>query len=138
MKLLDLYIEQCRTKKFEWLKDDCLSFSRGWAMLVTGKDPTPEYLEAKSLIGGLRVFKEHGGYFGVGGRFGERIPPLMAHRGDIVLCLSGARIGQVSGYTYGVCTGDHIALPSLEGLGFLEITEGKAAWRLNRSSVPLS
>lgn len=133
--MLDVYIEKCRDNKFVWLKDDCMSFSRGWAMLYTGKDPFPEYPKVKTLLQGLRLFRSHGGYFGAGDRFGERVAPLRAQRGDVVLCPSGARIGKVSGYTFGVCTGDHIALPSLDGLGFQEITEGVAAWRLNRSSV---
>lgn len=58
------------------------------------------------------------------------MPGLTARRGDVVLARSGGKVGRVSGYSYGICTGAHIVAPGTDRLEFLPITHAEAAWRL--------
>jgi len=36
----------------------------------------------------------------------------------------------VSGYSFGICTGSHIAAPAADRLVFLPLTAGVATWRI--------
>lgn len=130
MNTLDIYIAAHRYTPFAWLRHDCVSFGGDWVRQVRGVDPIPEYRGVAGLLPALRVMRALGGYKGLGDkRFGAVVRPRFLRRGDVALVASGRKPGLVSGYTFGVCTGTHIAVPGVYALVFLEITAAVAAWR---------
>jgi len=131
MKHLEDYIAAHRYADFKWLEHDCISFGGDWVMVCRGKDPIPEYRGYGSPMEAFRALRAIGGFRGLGNkRFGAEVRPAFMQRGDVALVQSGRKIGLVSGYTFGVCTGTHIAVPTAKGVAFLLVTAGVAAWRV--------
>lgn len=134
---LDAFIAARRSTAFEYFRHDCVHIAADWVLEKTGKDPLADLrgeggvLDRKKLLGGLRVIRAEGGFIQAATRrLGPFLPPLMAQRGDVVLALSGGKIGRVSGYSFGICVGPHIVCPGNEQLEFLPLTSGVAAWRV--------
>jgi hypothetical protein len=134
---LDAFIAERRNTRFEYFQHDCAHIAADWVLAKTGKDPLADLrlptapLGRKNLLASLRLVRRAGGFVQIGSqRLGPFLPGQMAQRGDVVLALSGGKIGRVSGYSFGICTGSHIVCPGNEQLEFLPLTQGVAAWRV--------
>lgn len=133
---LDSFINERRTRPFVYFEHDCVHIAADWLLESTGKDVLADLrgddgaLAPRRLLTALRVIRNAGGFEAAATeRLGAPLPGLMAQRGDVVLARSGGRIGRVSGYSFGVCTGSHIVAPSSVQLEFLPLDAGVAAWR---------
>ncbi|WP_422099086.1 DUF6950 family protein [Variovorax sp.] len=134
---LDAFIAARRSMAFEYFSHDCAHIAADWVLECTGRDVLEDLrvaggpLERRSLLAALRVVRAAGGFQQAAmQRLGPFLPALMAQRGDVVLALSGGKVGRVSGYSFGICTGSHIVCPSNECLVFLPLDQGVAAWRV--------
>lgn len=134
---LDAFIDARRSRSFEYFEHDCVHIAADWVLEVTGRDVLADLrapsgaLEKRSLLTALRAVRAAGGFLPAATqRLGPFLPALMAQRGDIVLALSGGPIRNVSGYSFGICTGPNIVCPGNERLEFLPLSSGVAAWRL--------
>ncbi len=133
---LDAFIDARRSADFEYFHHDCVHIAADWVLEKTGRDPLADLRAAgpvadKKLLGALRIIRKAGGFIQAATqRLGPFLPGLMAQRGDVVLALSGGKVGRVSGYSFGICTGTHIACPGNERIEFLPLTSGVAAWRV--------
>jgi hypothetical protein len=134
---LDAFIDARRTVPFEYFAHDCAHIAAEWVQECTGRDVLVDLrgpdapLGRRSLLAALRTVKAAGGFIQAGSqRLGPFLPALMAQRGDVVLVLSGGKVGHVRGYSFGICTGPHIVCPGNERLEFLPLDQGVAAWRV--------
>ena len=134
---LDEFIDVQRTRPFTYFENDCVSIAADWVLAKTGKDILAELrapggaYASHNLLTAMRVFRRAGGFSEAASQLlGPALPGLMAQRGDVTLALSGGKIGRVSGYSFGVCTGHHIAAPGTDRLEFLPLTAGVATWRV--------
>lgn len=134
---LDAFIAARRNESFEYFRHDCVHIAADWVLEKTGDDPLADLrgddspLGRKQLLGALRIVRSAGGFIQAATqRLGPFLPGLMAQRGDVVLALSGGKIGRVSGYSFGICTGAHVVCPGTDRLEFLPLTSGVAAWRV--------
>lgn len=135
---LDAFIDARRHTGFVYFQHDCATIAADWVRERRGTDPLEGLrapggvLEPKSLLTALRHVRAAGGFEALASKLLERaaLPGRAAQRGDVVLARSGGRIGRVSGHSFGICTGSHIAAPGTDRLVFLPISEGVAAWRI--------
>jgi len=134
---LDAFIHERRETLFAYFERDCARLAADWVLAKTGTDPLEPLraaggpLEPKRLLTALRYVREKGGFQQAGeALLGPSMPGALAGRGDVVLARSGGPIGRVSGYCFGVCTGQHIVAQGTTRLEFLPLTEGVAAWRV--------
>lgn len=134
---LDAFIDARRSVPFEYFTHDCVHIAADWILECSGRDVLADLrgpgapLDRRSLLAALRVVEAAGGVLSAAAqRLGPFLPALMAQRGDVVLALSGRKIGRVSGYSFGICTGPHIVCPSNDRLEFLPLDQGVAAWRI--------
>ena len=134
---LDTFIDGRRAAPFAYFEQDCAHIAADWVLAKTGADPLADLrapggaFETRNLLTALRVVRAAGGYAAMATeRLGPQLPPLMAQRGDVMLVKSGRAIGVVRGFSFGICTGPHIVAPDNDGLVFLPITMGVAAWRV--------
>ena len=137
MKELDAFIDARRDRDFAYFERDCATLAADWVQLRTGADPlAPLRLEggplaSRRLLTALRYVRTRGGLQAAAVELlGPALPGLMACRGDIVLVRSGGRVGLVSGYAFGICTGQNLVAPGQARLMFLGMTAGVAAWRV--------
>ncbi|MET3465660.1 DUF6950 family protein [Variovorax atrisoli] len=136
-KNLDDFIAARRDVPFEYFRHDCAHIAADWIIACTGKDPLADLRAAdaplgrKSLLAAMRAVRAAGGFLSAANeRLGPSLPGAMAQRGDVVLARSGGKVGRVSGYSFGICTGAHIAAPAVDRLAFLPISKGVATWRI--------
>lgn len=134
---LDTFIDVRRHTGFAYFEHDCASIAADWVRERRGTDPLEPLraqggaLAPKRLLTALRHVRTAGGFEAAAtALLGPPLPGRMAQRGDVVLARSGGRIGRVSGYSFGICTGPHVVAPGNDQLAFLPITEGVAAWRI--------
>ncbi|MGJ7611841.1 MULTISPECIES: DUF6950 family protein [unclassified Variovorax] len=134
---LDRFIEVRRNVPFEYFTHDCANIAADWVLESTGRDPMADLrgdagvLSKRRLLPALRLVRAAGGFEAAAtARLGTALPGLMAQRGDVVLAQTGGKIGRVSGFGFGICTGPHIVVPGDNGLVFLPLTVGVAAWRV--------
>lgn len=134
---LDTFIDARRHIGFAYFEHDCASIAADWVREQRGTDPLEPLraqggaLASKRLLTALRHVRALGGFQAAASTLlGPALPGLLARRGDVVLARSGARIGRVSGHSFGICTGSHIVAPGKDRLQFLPLTEGVAAWRV--------
>lgn len=132
---LDRFIDARRNTPFEYFTHDCVGIAADWVLESTGQDPLADMrgergvLAKRRLLPALRIVRSAGGFeAAASARLGPSKPALMAQRGDVVLARTGGKVGRVSGFGFGICTGPHIVVPSNERLVFLPLTEGVAAW----------
>ncbi|CAN5439712.1 hypothetical protein BH10PSE18_BH10PSE18_19120 [soil metagenome] len=134
---LDAFVAARRNVPFEYFRHDCVLIAADWVLAKTGRDPLADLrapggpLDKRSLLTALRVIRAAGGFeLAASARLGPALPGLMAQRGDVVLARSGGKIGRVSGYSFGICTGANLVAPGNERLEFLPMSAGVAAWRI--------
>jgi len=132
---LDDFLSARRDRPFEYFAHDCVHLAADWVLEKTGSDPLAplraDLLDAKNLLAALRYVRAAGGFVAAAERLlGPSLPGLMAQRGDVVLMRSGGRVGRVSGFSFGLATGTHLAGPGPNELVFVPVTEGVAAWRV--------
>ncbi len=144
MRELDDFVNARRAVPFEYFQHDCAHVAADWVKLRTGHDALAPLrghgapLDGAHLLRALRFVRQAGAgapareSFIAAGEFllGPARPGLTARRGDVVLARSGGKVGRVSGYSYGICTGAHIVAPGTDRLEFLPITSAEAAWSL--------
>ncbi len=144
MRELDDFVNARRAVPFEYFQHDCAHVAADWVKLRTGHDALAPLrgqgapLDGARLLRALRFVRQAGAgapareSFIAAGEFllGPARPGLTARRGDVVLARSGGKVGRVSGYSYGICTGAHIVAPGTDRLEFLPITSAEAAWSL--------
>lgn len=125
--LLEIYVDQAFTARFEWGTHDCVSFAIGWLALVRQdlhprEDLALDYCDATSAMRTLHgrsledAVDEWGGL--------ERVPPLYAQRGDVVL------VQILDRACLAVCVGDCAAGPGMHGLEVVPMIHAQAAWRV--------
>ena len=141
---LDQFIDARRALPFAYFQHDCAHVAADWVREATGHDAMQALrgeagpLEGQSLLTALRFVRQAGcgaparESFIAAGEFllGPSEPGLLARRGDVVLARSGGRVGRVSGFSFGICTGPHIVAPGTDCLEFLPITAAEATWRI--------
>lgn len=134
---LDTFIDARRHTGFAYFEHDCATIAADWVRERRGADPLEPLrgqggaLAPKRLLTALRHVRAAGGFEAIAtALLGPSLPGRMAQRGDVVLARSGGRIGRVSGYSFGICTGPHVVAPGTDRLAFLPITDGVAAWRI--------
>lgn len=134
---LDRFIDARRNTPFEYFTHDCVHIAADWVLASTGQDPLADMrgeagvLGRRRLLPALRIIRAAGGFeAAASARLGPSKPGLLAQRGDVVLATTGGKIGRVSGYGFGICTGPHIVVPSNDRLVFLPLTAGVAAWHV--------
>lgn len=145
MTELDDFVNARRAVPFEYFQHDCAHVAADWVKARTGHDALAPLrgegapLDGGSLLRALRFVRQAGGTgadarasFIAAGEFllGPARAGLTARRGDVVLARSGAKVGRVSGYSFGICTGAHVVAPGTDRLEFLPITSAEAAWSL--------
>ena len=114
-------------RPFVWGEHDCCLFAANVVLELTGRDYAAElrgtYSSAKSAA---RVLKWLNGVRGIAGNaLGAEIPPLTAHRGDIVLIHTAEH-----GDTLAVCVGAHCVAPGVDCLVHVPMSLAVAAWRV--------
>jgi hypothetical protein len=134
---LDTFIDARRHAGFAYFEHDCATIAADWVRERRGSDPLASLrahggaLAPRRLLTALRYVQAAGGFQAAAtALLGSPLPGRMAQRGDVVLVRSGRRVGRVSGYSLGICTGSHVVAPGLERLAFLPISEGVVAWRI--------
>ncbi|NKE64514.1 hypothetical protein RAMLITH_01665 [Ramlibacter sp. RBP-2] len=111
---------------FAWGVNDCFLFSADAVMAVTGYDMAAglrgTYSDERQAG---RILRERGGLAAlVDSQLGERVPPLMANVGDIVLLDMGNHPA------VGVCNGTSLLGPGAGGMVACGMGFAKAAWRV--------
>jgi len=128
--LLDQYLNRWRHRRFEWGHADCVRFTAGWALLVTGRDPVAG---SEGLYGdptaALRLMRQKVGTVDLIAATTAVLGlpltvPLTAALGDVVA------IQTVHGPALGLCAGPKIAVLGREGLISCPITAAVAAWKV--------
>ena len=125
-KRLHTQIEAARQRPFEWGRHDCAAFATAVAAALTGEDPVAQLRGSyTSAWGAERVMATHGGLAGLINKYyGEPIAIAQAGRGDLVLA------ERDNGPALGVCLGSVAAFAGPDGLAFLNMNEGRLAWRI--------
>jgi hypothetical protein len=125
-RLNDLLIE-CSNKPFVWGHHDCCLFAAHAVRELTGDDHTGPFMgRYRSARTAAKLLAEHGGVRGIAGAaLGEEIPPLTAGRGDVVLLHT-----EEHGDTLAVCIGERCAVPGMDRLLYVPLTEAVTAWRV--------
>ena len=125
-KRLHAQIEAARQRPFEWGLHDCAAFATAVAADLTGQDPVAHLRGSyTSAWGAERVMAEHGGLAAlITEYYGEPIAIAQAGRGDLVLA------ERDNGPALGVCLGSVAAFAGPDGLAFLNMNEGRLAWRI--------
>ena len=126
---LAAYLESIRLRAFEWGGHDCCLFAAGAVLAMTGDDPMAEVRGRYSTaIGAARALTRIGAgslAATMDAKF-ERVGPLLAHRGDIVM---------TSGLL-AICLGLHLVAVGAEGEheGLIRLDRDPAletaAWRV--------
>jgi hypothetical protein len=113
--LLADYLTAQADRPFVWGRHDCATFSAGW-MLTLGYPSPIAGLAWSSALTALRLMRAHGGYAElITARLGplgcERIAPVLAQRGDLVLVPIPAQLDR---YSLGIVSGSmaHVVGPS--------------------------
>jgi hypothetical protein len=112
------------TAPFVWGSNDCGLFAADNKLALTGVDPAADlrgrYASEREA---RRLLRPLGGLVRVAcARFGPEVPPELAQRGDVGLCVNERRV------LLAVCNGDHWLAPAAHGLVPLE--RAQRAWRV--------
>ena len=134
---LDQFIMSRRAQVFAYFENDCAGFAADWVAEKTGADPLADLraagapLAERQFLSAWRIVRRAGGLQSAAtARLGASKPGLMAQRGDVCLVTNGQPIKGLRGHSFGVCTGGHIAVPGLQGLDFVPVSLGVAAWAI--------
>jgi len=132
---LDDFIDSIRDKPFAWGSNDCMTFSNQAVKAMTGRsfadDWLGEYATALSAKRHyLKTLKENDAdsiVAAIDKRL-ERIDVAIPPRGSLV----GRQeiTGTVTGLVLGICTGEHIAFISDEGVIFLHPQARDIFWKI--------
>lgn len=126
---LAAFLEETKVRPFEWGRCDCALFAAGAVEAVTGEDHGAAFRgRYRSPQGSLRALRRQG--FGdVFGPFdaalGERVPPLLLRRGDIV-----AREGSVGVFWQSGRPALLMLSAETERLETFPATEASFGWRV--------
>lgn len=130
MALLDQFLAERQAQPFAWGVQDCCTFAADWVLRCKGRDPIEPWRGRVNARAALRTLQSEGGMLGDWTqRWGERIHPMLAQVGDICMVESGYR-ARLCMHSFGICAGSQIAAPGREGVVFIPITTGIAAWRI--------
>ena len=114
-----------RALPFAWGANDCCLFAADAALSMTGHDPAAGLRGYATALQAARVLRAHGGVQGLAdARLGERVGPLMARVGDVVLVQMGNHDA------LGVCNGTSLIGPGPAGIVAIGMGHAKAAWRI--------
>jgi hypothetical protein len=121
-RALDEALEVHRKAAPIWGKSDCWCMALDCVKAVTGKDPWAGVRTYKTEAGAAKVLRKRGFETiedALAAKF-ERVPILMAKRGDIGVYEGSA----------GVFTGAGFAVRSLDGISMVPVTAVKTAFRV--------
>lgn len=138
--LLSQYIDECRTRPFEWGQHDCLTFANNCALVQTGRAPLADMLGAySSAAGAYRHIKASIKAMGYSNditldevlderlqRLNTRHPP----RGAITAKRNTDE--PVTGYMLGVALRDRSAFVGPDGLVFLSRSPLDLYWSVDQ------
>lgn len=119
---------------FEWAKNDCALFAADGALAITGTDIAADFrgkytdeasafAAIKSIAGGTSV-GDAAAYCATKAAMPERLHPLMAQRGDLVVALSGEQV--IAGLIH--LSGRYVVAVGEAGLLKLPMSSIKRAW----------
>jgi hypothetical protein len=117
-------IEAARGREYKFGTHDCVSFACECVKAIDGRDiKVGDYVTAKDA---KKILRGKGGFTAAVTRFlgVEPGPVSLAQRGDIVELQRGKHSH------LGVCVGAQVAMPKLDGLAFVPLSECKQAWRV--------
>jgi uncharacterized membrane protein len=131
-----LFLKARATMKFAWGTNDCALFAADGVQSFTGTDLAAEFrgkysTEAgalatiKSVTGGATI-ADAAAWCATKHGLVELVHPLMAQRGDLVICTDAGR--DISGLVH--LSGRHIVAVGADGLLRLPITNVVRAWRV--------
>lgn len=121
------YLTRYRKTPFAWGEHDCVLFAAGWIKEATGDDPLGElrgrWTDAMSAA---RLVRDLGGLAAaVTAVIGAPLASTtFAQRGDIAL------IEQEDARGLGIVVGTQVAVVTERGIGYVELSEAAAAWRI--------
>lgn len=124
LRLADFARER-RALPFAWGANDCCLFAADAVVAITGEDPAEGLRGCTTAMRAARVLRAHGGVQGLAdARLGDRVGPLMARVGDVVLVQIGNQAA------LGVCNGASLIGPGPGGIVGIGMGHAKAAWRI--------
>lgn len=124
-RLIDL-IEARKTQPFAWGINDCCLWPADAVLAMTGRDPASAYRGAYANARAAQTaLARVGGLVGAGALCGEPIPPLCAQVGDVGLVSSNGKRDAGA-----VCIGTHWLAVVKDGLGPIELSAARLAWRV--------
>ena len=125
LRLADFARER-RARPFAWGSNDCFLFAADAVLSVTGLDIAADLRGSYgNELQAARILRARGGLAAlVDSLLGERVPPLMAKVGDIVLLDMGNHPA------VGVCNGTSLIGPGAAGIVAYGMGCAKAAWRV--------
>lgn len=119
-------IEARKTAPFAWGSNDCCLWAADAVLAMTGTDPAADLRGTYSTArGAASALRQVGGMAGAGARCGAEIPPLCAATGDVGLVSSNGERDAGA-----VCIGEQWLAVVRNGLGLVELTAARRAWRV--------
>jgi hypothetical protein len=126
--LLEVFVDQRRDWRFEWGRNDCVTFAAAWVALARPDLDPMEQVERAGHHSAREALEWLAGrdLAQVMDEWGEltRIDPAFAQRGDVVLVDNEGRPALA------VCVGGYAVGPGAEGAQFAPIATARAAWRV--------
>ena len=137
-KNLENYIEQVRTKPFQWGFHDCIVFSNQAMKVQTGKGYLDDYLpDYETALQAKRTYQTIMTNMGVKDmrealdsrlkRFIGLVPP----KGSIVARKNKETDGYAIGYNIGIALDHRVRFISREGIVFLRVEVGDTFWAVD-------
>lgn len=119
-------IDARMTQPFEWGRNDCCLWPADAVLAMTGHDPALAYRGTYACARGAQTaLARVGGLPGAGALCGAPIPPLCAQVGDVGLVSSNGERDAGA-----VCIGTHWLAVVKNGLGLIELSAARLAWRV--------
>lgn len=111
------------SRPFQWHEHDCCRFAARCVYAITGVDAFAAFERTYATgLQAARVLRRRGGIAGVcDSVLGERRPPRVARRGDVVLAAQGA---------LAVCVGSKAVAPGRYGLRDVAMCEWTISWKV--------
>lgn len=117
------YLHQKRDVPFSWGTNDCASFACDAVFSMTGERLAIPVVETPEAY--VQLLQDSGPLGDIVTSYlGEPIHPAFAQRGDVVLLQVEQRD------TLGICVGESLAGPGLDGLVLIPMSLAVSAWRV--------
>ncbi len=133
MDKLDSFLTRYDQQPFDWQENNCAQFAGRWVLEKTGLDPLSaewHILIRSGIRRALRALRDAGGYVAAADRaLGAHVMGRYAARGNVVL-VKTPRARRHFGWSWGVCTGNRVAVLGRTGVDLLPLSAAEVAWRV--------